>query len=134
MYFNFFQIHHMDYPGLGFDKLKYTNAYLLLIQRGQSYLDSCTDLISNWLHPEIFHHWIRNSEVWYQSTVSCLQITVVISNRRDIYIHTLHELLLTAECFTIDHVRCECTLTFHLYAILMSSYSLIKRTTNPYGT
>ena len=51
----------MDYSDLDFAKLKYTDAYLLLIQRDQSHLDSRTDLTSTWLHPKIFSHWIRNS-------------------------------------------------------------------------
>ena len=51
----------MDYPSLGFAKLKYTDAYLLLIRRDQSHLHSCTDLTSTWLHPKIFRYWIRNS-------------------------------------------------------------------------
>ena len=62
MYFNLFQIHHMDYLDPDFAKLKYTYAYLLLIQRGQSHLDSHTDLISTWLHPKIFYYWIKNSD------------------------------------------------------------------------
>ena len=52
----------MDYPTYGFTKLKYTDVYLLLIQRDQFYLDSRTDLISIWLYPVTFHHWIRNSD------------------------------------------------------------------------
>ena len=51
----------MDYSNPNFAKLKYTDAYLPLIWRNQSHLDSCTDLISTWLYPKIFHHWIRNS-------------------------------------------------------------------------
>ena len=34
----------------------------------------------------------------YQSTVSCLQVTVMISNRRDTFTHTFRELALTVEC------------------------------------
>ena len=51
----------MDYPGLDFAKLKYIDAYLLLIRKDQSHLDSGTDLTSTWLHLKIFHHWIKNS-------------------------------------------------------------------------
>ena len=59
---------------------------------------------------------------------------MVVSRLRDTYIHTLHELLLTAECSAHDHVRCECTPIFHLYAITVSPHSLVKRITNSYGT
>ena len=51
----------MNYLDLNFAKLKYTDAYLLLIRRGQSHLDSCTHLKSTWLYPKIFYHWIKNS-------------------------------------------------------------------------
>ena len=60
-YISTFQIHLMDYPDQSFTELKYTDAYLLLIQRGQFHLDSHTDLISTWLHSITFHHWVRNS-------------------------------------------------------------------------
>ena len=43
--------------------------------------------------------------VWHQSTVSYLQVIVVISDRRDTYTHTLYELLLTVEYFAIGHVQ-----------------------------
>ena len=52
----------MDYPDQNFAKLKYTDAYLLLIQMDQFYLDSHTDLISIWLHPVSFCYWIKNSD------------------------------------------------------------------------
>ena len=48
---------------------------------------------------------LKTQLVQHQSTVSCLQVTVVISGQRDTYIHTLHELLLTAECSTVGHVQ-----------------------------
>ena len=59
---------------------------------------------------------------------------MVVSDWRDTYIHTLHKLLLTAECSTHGHVICEYTPIFYLYVIIVSLYSLIKRTTNSYGT
>ena len=34
----------------------------------------------------------------------------------------------------VGHVQCRCTLTSHQYAIPVSSHSLVKRITNPYGT
>ena len=65
--------------------------------------------------------------------MSCLQVTVVVSCRRDTYTYTFHKLSLTAEHSTHDHVRYECTPTFHLHAIIVSPHSLIKRTTNSYA-
>ena len=65
--------------------------------------------------------------------MSCLQVIVVVSGLRDTYIHTLHKLLLTVEYSAHDHVRYECTPTFHLHAIIVSSHSLVKRTINLYG-
>ena len=58
---------------------------------------------------------------------------MVVSDRRDTYIHTLHKLLLTVECSAYSHVRCKCTPTFYLHAIIVSSHSLVKRTINLYG-
>ena len=43
--------------------------------------------------------------VQHQSTVSCLQVTIVISDRRNIYVHILWELLLTVECSVVGHVQ-----------------------------
>ena len=125
----------MNYSDQDFTKLKYTDVYFLLIQRVQFYLDSHTDLLNTWLHPISFRYWIRNSDGSVPKYNELL-----ISHRsglrslRDTYIHILHELLLTVECSTHSHVLWECTPTFHLHAIIVSPYFLIKRTTNSYGT
>ena len=66
--------------------------------------------------------------------MSCLQVTMMISGLRNTYTHTLHKLLLIAECSAHSHVRCECTPTFYLHAITISPHSLIKRIKNSYGT
>ena len=124
----------MDYPSSNFAKLKYTDTLTPTNSEGQSYLNSCTDLTSTWLHPKIFRHWIINSDNPVPKYSKLLASTVVVSDQRDTYTHTLHKLLLTAECSVYGHVRCECTLTFHLYAITVSPHSLVKRTTNSYST
>ena len=59
---------------------------------------------------------------------------MVVSSRRDTYTHTLHELLLAAEYSAHGHVRCECSPIFHLHAIKVSPYFLVKRITNSYDT
>ena len=124
----------MDYSDQGFTKLKYTDVYLLLIQRGQFHLDSHTDLISTRLHLVSFHHWIRNSDGLVLKYSELFTSYWVISGLRDTYTHILYELLLTAECSTNDHIRCEYTSTFHLHVITVSPHPLIKRTINSYST
>ena len=59
---------------------------------------------------------------------------MVISGRKDTYIHTLHELLLIAECSTAGHVQWRCTLISHLYVILVSLHYLVMRIINVYST
>ena len=123
----------MDYPDPDFTKLKYTDAYLLLIRRGQSYLDLCTDLLS-WLHSEIFCHWIRNS-VSPASKYSKLLASHCGDLRSEGHLYpylfgvTLDSRVLQSWSYSIKY-----TLTFHLHAIPTSPRSLVKRTTNLYGT
>ena len=92
-----FQIHHIDYPGHGFTKLKYNDALTPIIQRGQSHFDLYTDFTSTCLYPIIFHHYIEIQIVWHQCIMSCSRVTMVISGLRDTYAYTFHELLLTVE-------------------------------------
>ena len=66
--------------------------------------------------------------------MSCLQVTVVISGRRDTYTHTLRELSLTVECSTVGYVPWWCTPISHLHAIPVSPHYLITKTINAYGT
>ena len=66
--------------------------------------------------------------------MSCLQVAVVVSGWRDTYTHTLHKLLLIVEYSAHGHIRYEYTSTFYLHVITVSPHSLVKRTTNSYGT
>ena len=50
-----FQIHHMNYHGPRFTKLKYSDVFFFIIWRGQSYLDSHT-----LLYPVAFCDCIKN--------------------------------------------------------------------------
>ena len=59
---------------------------------------------------------------------------MVISDRRDTYTHTLRELFLTVEYSIVSHIQWRYTPISHLYAIPVSSYHLVTRTTNAYGT
>ena len=51
----------MDYLGSGFAKFKYIDTLTPTNSVGSIPSWLSTDLISTWLHPEIFHHWIKNS-------------------------------------------------------------------------
>ena len=57
-----FQIHHMDYPGQDFIKLKYSDTSAPIIWRDQFHLNLHTDFASTWLSPIAFNHCIRNIE------------------------------------------------------------------------
>ena len=90
---------------------------------------------STWLCPETFRHWIRNSD---SSTSKHSELLVSHHDdcrSRDTYAHILREQPLTVE-YSIDEslVQWQCILISHLYAISVSSYSLVTRKTNLYGT
>ena len=124
----------MDYSDQDFTKLKYTDAYLLLIQRDQFHLDSHTDLISTWLHPVTFYHWIRNLDGLVLK-YSELFISHRGGLRSEGYLYPYpSRATLDRECSTHGHDWCECTPTFYLNAITVSPYFLIKRIINSYST
>ena len=124
----------MDYLDSDFAKLKYTETYVLLIRRDQSHLDSYTDLISTWLHPKIFHHWIRNS------VSLALKYSELLANHLDNLRSERHlypypsRAILDSRVLYNWSLQWWCTPTSHLHAIPVSPYHLVTRTTNVYGT
>ena len=124
----------MDFSGSDFAKLKYTDAYLLLIRRDQSHLDSRTDLTSTWLYPKIFHRWIKNLD-----SLTSKYSELFVSHRGDLkskgYLYpypsrdTLDSRILHNWSFSVWMY------SYILpHAIPVSLYSLVKKITNPYGT
>ena len=124
----------MDYPGQSFAKLKYSDSCFSNSWSGQSHLNHT--LISQVLDcaQKLSVSELEIQLVQYQSTVSCLQVTKAISSLRDTYTYIPSEIFSTAEYSGAGHVQWRCILTSHLYAIPVSPHSLVKRTTNPYGT
>ena len=59
-YISIFHIHHIDYLGSNFTKLKYSDVLTPIIWRDQSHLDLHTNFISTWLYLVAFHHCIKN--------------------------------------------------------------------------
>ena len=49
-----FSDYHWDYPGQGFTKLKHNEPFSPTVGRVNSHLNSCTNFVSTWLHPETF--------------------------------------------------------------------------------
>ena len=125
---------HKDCPNQDLTKLKY-KAFSPILWSGQVHLDSRTDFkvldcVQKSFDPELEIQIVR-----HQSIVSCLQVTIVISGLKNIYTHIFYKQLLAAEHSAGESlVQWQCTLTSQLYAIPVSPYFLVKRTTNPYGT
>ena len=123
----------MDYLDSNFAKLKYTDAYLLLIQRGQFHLDSCIDLISTWLYPKIFYYWIKNSV-----SLASKYSELLASHRGDLrsegHLYPYpSRAILDSRVLRKWSRSVKCTPTNHPYAISVSPYVLVKRITNQYG-
>ena len=125
----------IDYPGQGFAKLKYSNTSTSIIWRDQSYLDPHTDFTSTWLYPVSFRHYIKNPD-----SLTLKHSELLASHYGDLWFEGyLYPYISRAalDSKTLSWwVTCswQYTPTSHLYAISMSSHSLVKRTTNSYGT
>ena len=123
----------MDYPEQDFTKLKYSDVLTLILQRDQSHLDSYTDVISTWLYPKIFHHWIKNSS----SPISKHSELFAshhgdLRSERYLYPYPLQATFDSRVLHSWSRLV-RCTSTSHLYVISVSPHFLVKRTTNPYG-
>ena len=85
--------------------LKYSDSFFSNSWSGQSHLDHT--LTSQVLYcaqkPSITE--LEIQLVQYQSTVSCLQVTEVISGLRNTYTYIPSETFSTAECSGVGHVQ-----------------------------
>ena len=130
-----FQIHLMDYPDQGFAKLKYSNTSTPIIRKDQSHLDLQTDFASIWWYPVAFRHCIKNLD----SPVP--KHSELLANHYDDLKSEGHLypciLWVALDSRTLSRwVTCLVRMYLYIswYVIPVSSYSLVKRTTNPYGT
>ena len=130
-----FQIHHMDYSDQDFTKLKYSDTSAPIIWKGQSHLDPYIDFTSTWLYPVAFCHCIRNSD-----SPAPRHSEFLASHYG--YLRSEGHLCPYTSRKTLDSrmlSRCvTCSVTMYsyiyLYAIPVLLHSLVKKTTNPYGT
>ena len=113
--------------------MKHNVALTSEIMSSQSHLDSYTDLTSTWLYLKIFYHWIKNS-----GSLAPKHSELLVSHHGDLrsegYLYpyplwaTLDSRVLHSWSYSVRYTH-----TSHLYTIPVSSYSLVKRTTNSYG-
>ena len=95
----------MDYPGQGFAKLKYSDSFFSNSWSGQSHLDhTLTSQVLDYAQKPFITE-LKIQLVQYQSIVSCLQVTKVISDLRDTYTYIPSKIFLTAEYSGVGHVQ-----------------------------
>ena len=94
----------MDYPGQGFAILKYSDTFFSNSWSGQFHLDHTLTLQVLDYAQKSFIIELEIQLVRYQSTVSCMQVTEMISGLRDTYTYILSEIFSIVECFGVGHV------------------------------
>ena len=94
----------MDYPGQGFAILKYNDILFSNSWSGQFHLDHTLTLQVLDCVQKPFITELEIQLVRYQSTMSCLQVTMVISALKDTYSYIPSEIFSTAEYSEVDHV------------------------------
>ena len=125
----------MDYPGQDFTKLKYSDTSTPIIQRDQSYLNPHTDFASTWPYSVAFHHCIKNSDSLAPKYSEFLASHYGdLRSERYSYSYVSRAAFDSRMLASESLIQWRCILTSHLYAIPVSPHSLVKRTTNPYGT
>ena len=95
----------MDYTGQDFVILKYSDTFFSNSWSGQFYLDHTLTLqVLNYAQkPSVVE--LEIQLVQYQSIVSCLQVTEVISGLRDTYTYIPSETFSIVEYFRVSHVQ-----------------------------
>ena len=125
----------MDYLDQDFIKLKYNDTSTSIIWRDQSHLDPHIDFSSTWLYPIAFRHCIKNSDSLVSKHSELLASHYGDLRTEGYLCPYTSRAALDSRVFN-RWVTCSVTIspTSHLYAIPVSPYSLVKRTTNLYGT
>ena len=114
-------------------KLKH-KAFSPIFWSSQFYLDLRTDFTSTWLCPKIFWSWIRNSDSLASKHSEFLASHCGdLRLKKYLYLYPFKVTLDSRVLWSWSH-SVKYTPTFHLHAIPASPRSLIKRTTNLYGT
>ena len=110
--------------------MKYNKIFTPILKGVKSYLDSYIDFVSTWLHLKIFHPNIRNLAPKYSKLLTSHHDS--LKSKGHLYPYPFVSFSLVEECSIVSHVQYSITY-IHLYAILVSPHSLIKRTTNLYN-
>ena len=127
-------IDHIDYPDQDFTRLRYSNALTLIIWKNQSHLDLHTNFTSTWLYPVVFRHCIRNIDSPTSKYSELLADHCGdLKSDRHLYLYPSWAALDSRAFHRWVAIRWWCTSIFYLYAISISSYSLVKKITNPYS-